>query len=89
MVQALAGYLIRPDLELRLKGGLGYDLNNGPALLLGADYGEWKFGMSFEFPVSGISAAVPSFGGFEISAQKIINIYKKPAVDPTICCPDL
>lgn len=89
MVQAMAGYLIRPDLALRLKGGLGYDLNNGPALLLGADYGEWRFGMSYELALHGISAAVPSFGGFEISAQKIINIYKKPAVEPTICCPDL
>jgi len=89
MVQAMAGYLIRPDLDLRLKGGFGYDLNNGPALLLAADYGEWKFGMSYELAIHGVSAAVPSFGGFEISAQKIINIYKKPAVDPTICCPDL
>jgi len=30
-----------------------------------------------------------AFGGFEISASKIINVYKKPAVEPTICCPDL
>ena len=88
MVQAMAGYLIRPDLALRLKGGLGYDLDQGPALLLGADYGDWRFGLSFEFPIYGIAEAT-NFGGFEISASKIINVYKKPAVEPTICCPDL
>ena len=88
MVQAMAGYLIRPDLALRLKGGIGYDLDQGPALLLGADYGEWKFGLSFEFPIYGIAEAT-DFGGFEISASKIINVYKKPAVQPAICCPDL
>jgi len=88
MVQAMAGYLFRPDLALRLKGGIGYDLDQGPALLLGADYGEWRFGLSFEFPIYGIAEAT-NFGGFEISASKIINVYKKPAVEPTICCPDL
>ncbi len=89
MVQSMWGYLIRPDLDLRLKGGLGYDIDQGPALLLGADYGEWRFGLSLEFPVTGIAATNQGFGGFEISASKIINIYKKPAVEPTICCPDL
>jgi len=88
MIQAMAGYLFRPDLDLRLKGGIGYDVDQGPALLLGADYGEWRFGLSFEFPIYGIAEAT-NFGGFEISASKIINVYKKPAVEPTICCPDL
>lgn len=88
MVQAMAGYLIRPEIDLRLKGGLGYDVDQGPAILLGADYQDWKFGLSFEIPLYGIAEAT-NFGGFEISASKIINIYKKPIVDPTICCPDL
>jgi len=57
MIQTMAGYLIRPDLALRLKGGIGYDIDQGPALLLGADYGDWKFGLSFEFPIYGIAEA--------------------------------
>ena len=89
LVQSMWGYLIRPDLDLRIKGGLGYDIDVGPSLLLGADYGEWRFGLAIDFPITGIAATRQGFGGFEISASKIINIYKKPAVEPTICCPDL
>ncbi len=88
-IQTMVGYLLRPDLALRLKGGVGFDLGQGPALLLGADYGEWRFGISYEFPVYGIAETATGFGGLEISASKIINVYKKPAVEPTICCPDL
>ena len=88
MIQAMGGYLLNPSIDLRLKAGLGYDLDQGPAFLLGADYGDWKFGLSFELPIYGIAEAT-DFGGFEISASKIMKIYKKPVVEPTICCPDL
>jgi len=88
MVQAMAGYLYKPDLDLRLKGGFGYDLDQGPAVLLGADYGDWKFGLSVEIPIYGVAEAT-SFGGFEISASRIFKVYKKPTVKPAICCPDL
>lgn len=88
LVQSMWGYLIRPDLQLRIKGGLGWDIDQGPALLLGADYGDWEFGASIEFPIYGVAEAT-NFGGFEISARRILKIYKKPVVEPTICCPDL
>lgn len=88
MVQAMAGYMLNTELDLRLKGGLGYDLDEGPAVLLGADYGDWKFRMSVDIPVYGIQEAT-GFGGFEIAASRIFRVYKKPVVEPTICCPDL
>lgn len=88
MVQAMAGYLYKPDINLRLKGGLGYDIDQGPAVLLGADYGDWKFGLSVEIPIYGVAEAT-NFGGFEITASRIFKVYKKPTVDPSICCPDL
>lgn len=87
-VQAMAGYLFKEEIDLRLKGGIGYDLDEGPAVLLGADYGDWKFRMSFDIPVYGVKEAA-GFGGFEIAASKIIKMYKKPVVEPSICCPDL
>ncbi|MEM6318283.1 MAG: PorP/SprF family type IX secretion system membrane protein [Bacteroidota bacterium] len=89
MVQAMVGYLFSEEKQLTLRGGLGYDLDQGPALLLGADYGDWRFGLSYEFPLYGIADALENIGGFEISASRIIKIYKKPVVDPAICCPDL
>jgi type IX secretion system PorP/SprF family membrane protein len=88
MVQAMAGYLFKEDIDLTLKGGIGYDVDEGPAVLLGADYGDWKFGLSFDLPIYGVAEAT-SFGGFEISVNRIFKIYKKPTVKPTICCPDL
>ena len=88
MVQAMVGYLFKPDIDLRLRGGLGYDIDQGPAVLLGADYQDWRFGLSFEIPLYGIAEAI-DFGGFEITASKIIKVYKKPTVEPAVCCPDL
>lgn len=89
MVQLEYGYLYKEDVNLRLIGGLGYDLNQGPALILGADYGDWRIRGSYEFPLYGVKEALENIGGFEISASRIINVYKKPIVEPAICCPDL
>ncbi|WP_157501451.1 type IX secretion system membrane protein PorP/SprF [Lewinella sp. 4G2] len=79
---------LRKDLDLRL--GVGYRTGDAAQLLFGLDFEQIKTAISYDLTVNSNSRQVTNYqGAFEISAQYIFNIYKKPEVVPTILCPDI
>ncbi len=86
-VQCLAGYLLNEEKDFTLNFGLGYRVGDAAQLLVGATSGRFKFGVAYDVNLSGLTPATNTVGGFEMAAQYIINIYKKPTVDPVIICP--
>ena len=86
-VQCLAGYLLNEEKDFTLNFGLGYRVGDAAEILVGATTGRFKFGIAYDVNLSGLTPATNTVGGFELAAQYIINIYKKPTVDPVIICP--
>ena len=89
VVHTVMGYNMNKEFLLRLKAGLGYRVGDAAQVLLGADYKDWKFGFSYDLNVSSLTPATNTFGGFELSAMRQINIKKKPDIKPVIFCPRL
>lgn len=86
-VQGVMGYRINPEKDIILRGGLGYRLRDAAKILLGIDINSWKVGLAYDINVSDLTAATGGHGGFEIAANYIAKIYKKPTVPPAILCP--
>ena len=70
-----------------LRFGLGYRLGDAAQILLGYQWKSFKVGLSYDLTLSGLNDANQGVGGFEIGASYIIQIFKKPQVDPVILCP--
>ena len=86
-VQAWGSRALKPDLDLRL--GLGYRTGDAAQVLIGMDYDRLRAALSYDITLSQKRAVTNYQGGFELSAQYIINIYKKPTVVPTMLCPKI
>lgn len=87
-LQAVAGYLINPEKQVRLNAGLGYRVNDAGEFLVGMNYGDFKVMASYDLTTSELRNANPG-GSFELAAYYIIKIFKKPVVDPKVICPQL
>lgn len=86
-VQGMMGYHLNEKKDMTFKFGAGYRLRDAAEVLLGLDYKQFKFGVSYDATLSGLSDVNNSFGGFEIAASYIAKIFKKPPVKPVIHCP--
>ena len=84
-LQAMAGYQINPDVNLRI--GPGYRFGDAAQVLLGVDYKDLRVAASYDVNVSSLSEVSNLQGGFEIAAWYIVKIYKKPKISPAILCP--
>ncbi len=82
-VQGMAGYKITSE-DLVIKGGLGYRLGDALEVLVGADYKDFRVGLSYDLTLSSLSD--PN-NAFEIAVAYIGRIYKRPKIDPVIFCP--
>lgn len=89
VMHGIVGYNMNKEYLLRLKAGLGYRVSDAAQVLLGADYKDWKFGFSYDLNISSLTPATNTFGGFELSVMRQININKKPDIKPVIFCPRL
>ncbi|MEO6133200.1 MAG: PorP/SprF family type IX secretion system membrane protein [Saprospiraceae bacterium] len=91
VVQGLFDYLYSKEKEIVLKGGLGYrsgaGIGDAIQLILGADIKSINVMLGYDVNVSPLSGASGTVGGFELAAQYIGKIYKKPKPDPVIFCP--
>ena len=54
-VQAVVGYQINPEKDLRLKLGPGYRIGDAMQVLLGAETGNLKVMASYDITLSGLS----------------------------------
>jgi type IX secretion system PorP/SprF family membrane protein len=86
---AWAGYMLKPEKEVKLNFGLGYRTSDAAQVLLGLDYGSLKAALSYDVTLSELHDANNRHGGFEIAVYYIGKIYKKPEVKPVIIGPHL
>ena len=86
-LQAWVGAQLKDD--MLFKFGLGYRTGDAGKILVGLDKDRLRVAASYDIP---LSQATPTFNlgsinSFEIAANYIFNIYKKPEVKPNILCP--
>ncbi len=86
-IQAWGSRVLKPDVNLRL--GLGYRTGDAAQVLVGLDWEQLRAALSYDISLSQSRNVTNYQGGFELSAQYIINIYKKPTVAPTMLCPKI
>ena len=86
-VQAWGSRALKPDVNLRV--GLGYRTGDAAQVLVGLDYRQLRAALSYDLTVSQGRTINSYQGAFELAAQYIINIYKKPDVVPTMLCPKI
>ncbi len=84
-----AGYMLKPEKNIKLNAGLGYRFGDAAQVLLGLDFGTLKAALAYDVTLSDLSEANNSHGGFEIGVYYIGSIFKKPVVKPTVVCPHL
>lgn len=91
LMQSLFSLLIDEKKEFLLNAGFGVRLNDSMdvPLYLGADWKTWRFGLSYDTNVTGLTQENSTFGALELAVSKIINWEKKAAVKPKFVCPRL
>ena len=85
-IQGWVGRVLPEDRLLRL--GIGYRTNDAIKMLIGFDAGQLRAAMAFDL-VQGQNLPIDdgSINAFELSANYIFNIYKKPQPKPQALCP--
>ena len=86
-LQAWGSRRLKPNVNLRL--GLGYRTADAAQVLIGLDYEQIRAALSYDITLSQSRTIDNYQGAFELSAQYIFNIYKKPTVVPTMLCPKI
>ena len=91
LLQGLLSYLVNPEEDFTLNGGLGWRVNDSMdiPIFLGADWKDWRFGLTYDTNVIGLTQANSTFGAIELGATKLINWEKKAVVKPKYVCPRL
>lgn len=79
--------LVNEEKDIYINGGLGYRFGDAGQVLFGLQFGDLKVGVAYDMTISELASAANNFGGFEIAANYIFKIYKKPEADPVIFCP--
>lgn len=87
-LQAWAGYSLKND--MLFKFGLGYRTGDAGKILVGIEKDRLQVAASYDVVLSqlaGFNAGSPN--AFELAANYIFNIYKKPVVNPELLCPKI
>jgi hypothetical protein len=91
VVQGLIDYLANKAKNTVLIGGLGYRSGQGVGdaiqVMVGTYFKDIKIMLGYDINISSLSTASGTVGGFELAAQYIGKIYKRPKPDPVIFCP--
>ncbi len=91
VAQAMLDYLYDAEKQIVMKGGLGYrsgaGIGDAIQIMLGADIRDIRVMIAYDLNVSSLSTASGTQGGFELAAQYMGRVYKRPKPDPIIFCP--
>lgn len=82
-------YKLSKDSNTKLGIGLGYRYQD--ALLLSFEYSKpsWAVAFTYDATISSARKYNAGVGAFELSAYKIITLFRKPEVTPILLCPRL
>jgi len=91
LLQGLFSIMVNPEKEFMLNGGVGLRFNDSMdiPLFLGADWKDWRFGLSYDTNVTGLTQENSTFGALELGVTKLISWNKKATVNPKFVCPRL
>ncbi len=91
VIQGMLDLNYDPEKEIVLRGGLGYrsgaGIGDAIQIMLGADIKDIRVMLGYDVNISSLTSASGSFGAFELAAQYVGRIYKRPNPDPIIFCP--
>ncbi|HEX5111328.1 MAG TPA: PorP/SprF family type IX secretion system membrane protein [Saprospiraceae bacterium] len=91
VAQGQIDYLLNKEKNTIGIGGIGYRSGQGIGdaiqLMIGAYIKDIKVMVGYDINISSLTLASGSVGGFEIAAQYIGKVYKRPKPDPVIFCP--
>ncbi len=85
--QSKVNFLLKEKKQMWLNTGLGYRFGDALEILVGMQIKDFNFGIAYDLPMSSRASESRPLGAFEIGAQYIMKIYKKPKSDPIIFCP--
>ena len=86
-IQLTGELLLRKLDQTILMFGAGYRVGDALQILVGMQYKKVKVGVAYDVTMSSASVYNSGRGGFEIGAQYIINVFKRPDPDPVFFCP--
>jgi type IX secretion system PorP/SprF family membrane protein len=86
-IQINGEYLLKDLDQTILLIGVGHRINDALQFMVGMQYKRWLVGLSYDMTTSSASVYNSSVGGFEISAQYILNVFKRPDPEPAFFCP--
>jgi len=91
LLQGLFSYHHNKSKDLYLNFGLGVRVasNMDIPIYLGADFKDWRIGLSFDLNVSGLSGSTNNAGAYELGISKIFKWNKKAEAKPKLICPRL
>ena len=78
---------MRPESNLSVHAGLGYNVQNGLQFLVGFNNDSFDVGFSFDLNLTDKTAVSGPAAAFELGAAYKIKFYKKPNPDPVLTCP--
>jgi opacity protein-like surface antigen len=87
MAQTMLGMKLDPKKNLIVKAGLGYRIGDAAQFLAGAEFGDFRAGLAYDFTASTLRKQTNIQDGFEIAVSYIGKIFKKQQPPPTILCP--
>ncbi len=86
-IQSTADYMLNPEKQMTVIGGLGYRIGDAIELIGGIQIKDLKIQLSYDVTTSSLTQA--GGGAFELALGYIGRIYKTPQVKPVIFCPRL
>ena len=91
LLQSLFSYHHNEKKDIHLNFGVGVRVasNMDIPIYLGADFKDWRVGLSFDLNVSGLAASTNNAGAYELGISKIFKWDKKAKVNPKLICPRL
>ncbi|MEM9835868.1 MAG: PorP/SprF family type IX secretion system membrane protein [Bacteroidota bacterium] len=88
-IQAWVGAMMKQ--EMLFKFGLGYRTGDAAKILVGLEKDRLRVAASYDIQLNQQTPTVDlgSVNSFELAANYIFNIYKKPEVKPNLICPQI
>ena len=89
--QIMANHLLSSEKkhDSMVNAGVGYRWGDALKFFIGGRHNLWHVSAAWELPISPVRSFSNNDGAFEVGIYKIINIYKKPKVEPVVLCPRL